>query len=98
MEQLPNWFQRFSTAAMLVIELADSVPDSSCRGVGGSLARGCISFLQTLIFLTGNYTFFNLLTMALCLFLFDDAALGRLRLRSRTRSDRAGGGGGGRQW
>jgi lipase maturation factor 1 len=31
--------------------------------------------LQTLIFLTGNYTFFNLLTMALTLFLFDDQAL-----------------------
>ncbi len=44
----------------------------------------CILFLQTLIFLTGNYTFFNLLTMALCLFLFDDTALATLRLRSRT--------------
>jgi predicted DCC family thiol-disulfide oxidoreductase YuxK len=31
--------------------------------------------LQTVILLTGNYTFFNLLTMALCLVLFDDAAL-----------------------
>src|SRR5580704_15970286 len=41
-------------------------------------------FLQALIFLTGNYTFFNLLTMALCLFLFDDAALAKLRLRART--------------
>ena len=29
--------------------------------------------LQTLILLTGNYTFFNLLAMALCLFLLDDA-------------------------
>ncbi len=31
--------------------------------------------LQVLILLTGNYAFFNLLTMALCLVLFDDAAL-----------------------
>jgi predicted DCC family thiol-disulfide oxidoreductase YuxK len=31
--------------------------------------------LQVVILLTGNYTFFNLLTMALCLVLFDDAAL-----------------------
>jgi hypothetical protein len=31
--------------------------------------------LQALIFLTGNYTFFNLLTMVLTLFLFDDQAL-----------------------
>src|SRR5207237_6385793 len=34
--------------------------------------------LQAGIFLTGNYCFFNLLTMALCLFLFDDAALAGL--------------------
>lgn len=31
--------------------------------------------LQISIFLTGNYNFFNLLTMVLCLMLFDDAAL-----------------------
>jgi predicted DCC family thiol-disulfide oxidoreductase YuxK len=34
-----------------------------------------IVFLQVVILLTGNYTFFNFLTMALCLVLFDDAAL-----------------------
>jgi hypothetical protein len=40
----------------------------------------CIAFiaLQTFIFLTGNYCFFNLLTIALCLLLLDDAALERL--------------------
>ena len=31
--------------------------------------------LQVVILLTGNYAFFNLLTMALCLVLFDDAAI-----------------------
>ena len=31
--------------------------------------------LQAIIFLTGNYTFFNLLAVALCLSLFDDALL-----------------------
>jgi hypothetical protein len=30
---------------------------------------------QALIFLTGNYCFFNLLTVALCLLMLDDAAL-----------------------
>ena len=35
--------------------------------------------LEILILLTGNYTFFNLLTIALCLFLLDDAFLRRLR-------------------
>ena len=34
--------------------------------------------LQMLILLTGNYTFFNYLTIALCLFLLDDAFLSRL--------------------
>jgi hypothetical protein len=43
-------------------------------------------FLQTLIFLTGNYTFFNLLTMALCIFLLDDQALRRLLPERLTRA------------
>jgi predicted DCC family thiol-disulfide oxidoreductase YuxK len=34
-----------------------------------------ILFMQTLISLTGNYNFFNLQTMLLCLVLFDDQAL-----------------------
>ena len=33
--------------------------------------------LEVLILLTGNYTFFNILTIALCLFLLDDALLRR---------------------
>jgi hypothetical protein len=37
-----------------------------------------VLLLQTLIVLTGNYNFFNLLTMFLCVLLFDDAALRRL--------------------
>ncbi len=83
MQQLPSGFQRFSTAAVLLIELP--IPflifmPRRWRFFSG----GCILFLQTLIFVTGNYTFFNLLTMALCLFLFDDAALAKLRLRVRT--------------
>jgi hypothetical protein len=34
--------------------------------------------LQLLIVLTGNYAFFNLLTIALCLFVFDDTALRKI--------------------
>lgn len=37
--------------------------------------------LQASILLTGNYNYFNLLTLALCLFAFDDAAFARLRRR-----------------
>jgi hypothetical protein len=39
---------------------------------------GMTILLQILIFFTGNYTFFNLVSVALCLLLFDDAALRRL--------------------
>jgi predicted DCC family thiol-disulfide oxidoreductase YuxK len=41
--------------------------------------------LQVIILLTGNYTYFNLLTMALCLVLFDDLALRRILPRRLTR-------------
>ena len=83
MYQLPLGFQRFSTTAVLFIELVTPFLFFAPRlwrfwGVGLAL------FLQSLIFLTGNYTFFNLLTMALCLLLLDDWALRRLRLPSRT--------------
>ncbi|MDX1518705.1 MAG: lipase maturation factor family protein [Gammaproteobacteria bacterium] len=39
------------------------------------LAAWLFIIFQTGILLTGNYNFFNLLTISLCLFLFDDAAL-----------------------
>jgi len=35
----------------------------------------CFIIFQTCIILTGNYNFFNLLTIAICVSLFDDAAL-----------------------
>jgi lipase maturation factor 1 len=78
----PLGLQRFSTAATMFIELV--IPflffaPRRWRFFGAGLAL----FLQALIFLTGNYTFFNLLTMSLCLFLFDDHALQKLRLASR---------------
>lgn len=38
-------------------------------------AAGVIALLQLQIFLTGNYNFFNLLTMALCILLLDDGLL-----------------------
>ena len=82
MYQLPLPFQRFSTAVTLFVELA--IPFlffafRPWRFVGAYIAL----FLQVLIFLTGNYTYFNLLTMSLCVFLFDDRALERLHLRAR---------------
>jgi hypothetical protein len=41
-------------------------------------AGGLLAGLQVLILLTGNYTFFNCLTLVLCLLLLDDFALARL--------------------
>jgi lipase maturation factor 1 len=82
MYQLPLGFQRFSTAAALFIELLIPFLFFAPRR-WRFWGAGLVLFLQTLIFLTGNYTFFNLLTMSLCLFLFDDYALEKLRLRAR---------------
>jgi len=82
MNQLPPALQRFSTAAVLCIELAIPFLIFAPRR-WRFFGAAAMLFLQVLIFLTGNYTFFNLLTMALCLFLFDDGALSKLRLRLR---------------
>jgi hypothetical protein len=73
-DKLPDWFQRASTTGVLGIELF--VPFLIFTPRRWRMAGACVLIgLQTLIFLTGNYTFFNLLTMALTLFLFDDQAL-----------------------
>ncbi len=41
------------------------------------IAAWCFLIIETCILLTGNYNFFNLLTIFMCLFLFDDAAIKR---------------------
>jgi Lipase maturation factor len=79
MYQLPVGFQRFSTAATLFVELFIPFLFFAPR-MWRLCGAGAALFLQTLIFLTGNYTFFNLLTMSLCVFLFDDRDFARLRL------------------
>lgn len=77
MHQLPAWFHRLSVVVVFIIELAVPFLFFGPRRLR-FWAAGAVLFLQIMIFLTGNYAFFNLLTMALCLFLFDDAALQRL--------------------
>src|SRR6185369_15971000 len=47
-----------------------------------ALAAWSVLVFQILIVLTGNYNFFNLLSMLICLFLFDDAAVRRALPRS----------------
>ena len=74
--QLPLWFQKTSCVAMFCIELGAPFlifTPRRLRFCGGA----AIAFLQILILLTGNYTFFNLLTLALCLLLLDDFVLAK---------------------
>jgi predicted DCC family thiol-disulfide oxidoreductase YuxK len=75
--QLPVRLLAGGTAVTLIVELGTVflvfLPRRP-RAVAGC----CVLLLQSLIVLTGNYNFFNLLTMLLCVFLFDDAALRRL--------------------
>ncbi len=75
--QLPAWFQKVSTAGVFAIELA--VPflilmPRRLRRIGALL----ILAFQLTIATTGNYAFFNLLTIALCLLALDDALWRRL--------------------
>jgi lipase maturation factor 1 len=72
--QLPGWFQHFSVGLVFFVELMVPFLIFAPRRVR-FFAAGCITFLQLMIFVTGNYAFFNLLTVALCLFLLDDTLL-----------------------
>ena len=69
--QLPAWFQKVSTAFVFFVELL--VPFLIFAPLKlRRVAAGLLILLQVLILLTGNYTFFNLLSLALCVFLFAD--------------------------
>jgi lipase maturation factor 1 len=68
--QLPDAVQRASTAVMFGIELA--VPFLIFSKRLRRYAFAPLVLLQVLIALTGNYAFFNVLTIALCLLLLDD--------------------------
>ena len=69
--QLPEWFQKASVIGMFAAELVVPFLIFAPRRLR---TAGCIGLvgLQMLIILTGNYCFFNLLTLALCLLLIDD--------------------------
>jgi predicted DCC family thiol-disulfide oxidoreductase YuxK len=74
MQQLPFWFQKYSTMGVFCIELVMPLFIFLPRRLRFCGGLGLI-FLQVLILTTGNYAFFNWLSIALCLFLFDDHAL-----------------------
>ena len=69
--QLPEWFHKTSVLGMFAAELVVPFLIFAPRHLR---TVGCIGLiaLQILIILTGNYCFFNLLTIVLCLLLIDD--------------------------
>ena len=69
----PIWFQKTSCFLVLAIELGAPFFIFFPRRLRHAAAAVLAGF-QLLIFATGNYNFFNLLTMALCLLLVEDAA------------------------
>src|SRR6185295_12235359 len=69
--QLPMAWQRASTLVMFGIELVVPWLILAPRRLR-LVACGCCMVLQLLIAIPGNYGFFNLLTLILCLLLCDD--------------------------
>ena len=73
-DKLPRGFQHASTFMVLAIELGAPFLIFTPRRIR-FFGAGLLLGLQALIFATGNYTFFNLLSAAITVFLFDDQAL-----------------------
>ncbi len=71
MAQLPQWFQKFSVVIVLVIEMGTPWLIFGPR-VLRCIAFAAISLLMMLIGGTGNYNFFNLLTVVLAITMLDD--------------------------
>lgn len=84
--QLPVWFQKLSVVGTYVIEVAVPVlffaPIRRLR----LFAFYSQVLLQVLIILTGNYNFFNMLTIVLASSLLDEEHVGRWTGRSKRRN------------
>ena len=79
--QLPEWFHKISVIGMFAVELVVPFLIFAPRRLRTAGCLGLVG-LQVLIILTGNYCFFNLLAIALCLLLIDDVTWkGLLRKR-----------------
>ncbi len=90
-DKSPEWFKHFSVAFCLVVEIIGPFSIWAPRRPR-LIATGLMIFLQLVIALTGNYCFFNLLTIALCLLLIDDSAVQTNRRAVLTRMFGAPGG------
>ena len=75
--QFAEWFQNLSVLSTLIIELIIPFLILAPRRLRLVAFVGTVG-LQVLILTTGNYCFFNILTIALCILLLDDATLSRL--------------------
>jgi predicted DCC family thiol-disulfide oxidoreductase YuxK len=82
--QAPQWLQQFSTVFVLTVETVVPFLIWAPRRLRVTAAALLIG-LQILILLTGNYAFFNLLTIALCLLLIDDRTWRRVGASSEVR-------------
>jgi hypothetical protein len=80
--QLPDWLQKTSVALMYVVELGVPFLIFFHRPFRAAACVALVGF-QLLILLTGNYCFFNLLTIVLCLAVADDGHWRRLLKRKR---------------
>jgi lipase maturation factor 1 len=74
-DKSPEWFKHFSVAFCLAVEIIVPFFIWAPRRLR-LIAAGLLIFLQLAIAITGNYCFFNLLTIALCLLLIDDSVVG----------------------
>jgi len=90
--QAPLAFQKFSTAAVLAIELGAPFLIFGPRRLK-QLAAGLLIPLQILILLTGNYAYFNWLSISLCVLLLDDQCLCKLAARCRRQDSTVAWGG-----
>lgn len=83
-QRFPGWFQELSTLVTYTIEIV--LPFLVFTGrIGRRVVAAGTVFLMLMISLTGNFGFFNLLTVVLCVPLIDDACFGR-RLPQATPS------------
>src|SRR6184192_2549834 len=76
-DKTSEWFKHFSVAFCLAVEIITPFFIWAPRRPR-LIAAGLIIFLQIIIAITGNYCFFNLLTIALCLLLIDDSVAASL--------------------
>ena len=86
-DKSPMAFKKFSVAATLFVEIVVPFFIFGPRRVR-LVAAALLIALQIAIAVTGNYNFFNLLTILLCLFLIDDASWAPKRARESSASAR----------